>query len=271
MKKTLFTALTKTRQAVYKTLASFDKNVTKQSNPIFVLSYHSIANDSWRFSVSEKALKEQIEYLQEHFTIVTLKDLQNHISGKKMITRPSVVLTFDDGYKDILQWKEYFAKRNITPALFILSNTKNPNWKELGTKREFLTPSDIKSLLKLDWEIGSHSATHANLATLNDKELQKEIVDAKADLEKSIGQKVNYFAYPRGKYDENVVRYIKEAKYTMALTMDDGFIQEGMDMLRIPRVGIDNTHTFEEFKATFSPSVVRFRKIIKESPAGKYL
>ncbi len=271
MKKLIFTVLTKARQIAYRSLAQFDRTITKSTNQIFVLSYHSIANDDWRFSVSEKALKQQIEYLQKHFTIITLQDLQNHITGKKSITSPSVVLTFDDGYSDILKWKDYFKKKKITPALFILSNTKTPNWKELGTKRRFLTPGEIKSLLTLDWEIGSHSATHANLATLTNDQLQEEIVEAKKQLEKAIGNKVKYFAYPRGKYDQNVVRYIKKAKYSMALTMDDGFIQQDMDMLRIPRIGIDNTHSFEEFKTTFSPSVVRLRKVIKESPVGKYL
>ena len=44
---------------------------------------------------------------------------------------------------------------------------------------------------------------------------------------------------------------VKKAKYKMAFTMDDGFITPGIEPLTLPRVGIDRTHTFAEFKTAF--------------------
>ncbi len=264
-------ALTGARKATYQLLAAFDAKVLKQKNPIVIFSYHSIAKDDWRFSVNPADLKKQITHLQKNYDIITLKTLEEYLAGKITITKPSAVLTFDDGYKDILTMKDFFKKHAITPALFILANTKNPNLKELGTKRQFLTKRDIQSLIKAGWEIGCHSATHANLATLSDKELKEEIITSKKSLEKNLGMTLKYFAYPRGKYNAAVVRLVQKAKYTMALTMDDGFINAESNRLTLPRVGVDRTHTFAEFGSTFSPSVVRLRKIIKLSPVGRYL
>ncbi|MBA3723671.1 MAG: polysaccharide deacetylase family protein [Candidatus Levybacteria bacterium] len=264
-------ALTGARKATYQLLAAFDANVLKQKNPIVIFSYHSIAKDDWRFSVNPLDLKKQILHLQKHYDIITLKTVDEYLAGKITITKPSAVLTFDDGYKDILIMKDFFKKHNITPVLFVLTNTKRPNLKELGTKRPFLTKRDMQSLIKAGWEIGCHSATHANLATLSDKELKEEIVTSKKSLENDLGITIKYFAYPRGKYNATVARMVQRAKYTMALTMDDGFINTQSNRFTLPRVGVDRTHTFAEFAATFSPSVVRLRKLIKMSPVGRYL
>jgi peptidoglycan/xylan/chitin deacetylase (PgdA/CDA1 family) len=267
----LYTMVTSTRQTAYTLLGTIDRKVLKKQNPVFVLSYHSVAKDDWRFSVDATVLKKQIQYLKKNFDIISLKTLEDYIAGKVAITKPSVVLTFDDGYKDILTMKEYFKKNNITPALFILANTKNPNWKELGSKRSFLTKREILSLHKAGWEIGCHSATHANLATLSEKELQEEIVAAKKALQNNLGITIAYFAYPRGKYNNTVLQFVKKAKFRMALTMDDGIIRPNINLLTVPRVGVDRTHTFKEFTSAFSPSVVLLRKAVKESPIGRYL
>ena len=267
----LFNSLTSVRKIIYHSLGFIDRVVLRTENPVVILSYHSISNDDWRFSVSEERLKEQITHLKRNFDFITIRTLIDYLHGKKKLSRPSVFLTFDDGYKDILKLESFFKQNKIKPALFVLANSKNPNWKELGNKRAFLTKNEIQHLHNAGWTIGCHSATHANLASLSEKELDEEIIQAKHTLEKQLGFSVPYFAYPRGKYNENVVRLVKAANFQLGLTMDDGIIKPNRDMLTVPRVGIDNTHTFGEFKNTFSPSVVRFRNIIKQSPAGRYL
>lgn len=270
-KKAFSTVLTTCRQITYSLLGSIDHSLLRKQNTVFVLSYHSVATDDWKFSVNATVLKKQLTFLKKHFDIISLETLEQYIQGKTDITKPSVVLTFDDGYKDILTMKDFFKKQNIKPALFVLANTKNPNWTELGNKRPFLTKREILSLHKAGWEIGCHSATHANLATVSTKELQEEIIIAKKALENDLGIRIKYFAYPRGKYNADVLHYVKKAKFTMALTMDDGFIKPHIDLLTIPRVGVDRTHTFNEFTNAFSPSVVLLRKAVKNSPLGRYL
>lgn len=267
----LLRALMHARQITYSLLGTLDRRLFKKQTFIVVLSYHSVSSDGWRFSVTNAMLKKQVTYLKKYFDFISLQTLQDYIEGKTIITKPSIVLTFDDGYKDILTMKDFFRNKNITPAIFILSNTKKPDWKELGNKRPFLTKREILALHKSGWEIGCHSATHANLATLSDKDLQNEIVIAKKSLEKDLDISIKYFAYPRGKYSQTVLKFVKKAKFKMALTMDDGFIKPSIPLLTVPRVGIDGTHSFKEFTTTFSPSVITLRKAIKESPLGRFL
>jgi peptidoglycan/xylan/chitin deacetylase (PgdA/CDA1 family) len=271
MNKILFTLFLGIRRAVYVSLHFVDQTLLRRSNRLFIVSYHSVAKDNERFSINPSVMKKQLSYLKKNYEFLKLSEAEAVLQGKKELTRPSVVITIDDGYKDILTMKPYFAKLGIKPALFVLTNTKQANRQELANKREFLSKTDIKALKKAGWEIGSHSATHANLATLSAKELTEEIIISKKELETLLGTTVSYFAYPRGKYSQAVLAAVKKAKYTLGLTMDDGVALNTKNLLLLPRVGVDRSHSFAEFKAAFSPSVVSGRKLIKESYFGRFI
>ena len=271
MNSQLFIAFTKLRRVVYQALGFLDKRILKQTSLITVLSYHSVSEDDWRFSIDLKTMKKQINYLKKNYQFISLGTLENFIKGGVEINSPSIVLTFDDGYKDILRLKKFLNINNIKPVLFLISDTQNVNLAEVGKKNSYLNKKEIKSLISAGWEIGCHSGTHANLSQLSPTQLNKEIVLAKKDLEKSLNIDINYFAYPRGKYSKKVLECVKKAKYGLGLTMDDGFIKEKINPLTIPRVGIDRTHSFSEFKSAISPSTIRVRKLIKSTFIGRYL
>src|SRR6266568_7925719 len=239
--RNLFRYIVPVRRVTYLTLGLIDRAVLRTHNPIFIISYHSVANDTWRFSISEEEIKKQVIYLQNNFAIITLKSLVSYLQGEKEITKPSVIITFDDGYKDILKLKPFFAEQKITPTLFVLSDTKHPNISEMKTKRPFLTIKEIQTLKNNGWEIGCHSATHANLSTLSLQKLGKEVSGAKKELEKNLGFSIPYFAYPRGQYNQAVLKEVKKAQYQLGLTMDDGLIKRNTDPLTLPRIGIDRS------------------------------
>ncbi|HYK08163.1 MAG TPA: polysaccharide deacetylase family protein [Candidatus Eisenbacteria bacterium] len=234
-------------------------------NPkIFILCYHSISDDSWRFGVSLSTLEKQIKFLSSKYSAITLQDVESVIKGKRRITQPSFVITFDDGYKEVLLIRNLMKKLGITPTLFMLSDTKNPDYKELDTKREFLTPKDMQLLLSDGWNIGSHGATHTDFWNMSSHEIEKEIIGSRKQLQKVCNRAVSYFAYPKGRYTKNIVDTVKKAGYQAAFSMDDGKIDSQTNLFTIPRVGVDRTHTFAEFQFLFSPSVIAFRKFIKE-------
>lgn len=264
-------AFTGARRLIYRSLGFVDARILKHANPVSVLTYHSVSNDGWRFSIDLKTLKKQIAFLKKNYQFITLKTLEKYINGQIKITKPSVVLTFDDGYSDVLLLKDYLKKQNIMPVLFLISDTKNVNVSEIGRRSRYLSKREIKGLMGAGWEIGCHSNTHADLSKLSAKELREEIVTAKKNLEKSLGIPIKYFAYPKGKYSKKAIAYVKAAKYKLGLTMDDGIIKENINVFTVPRIGIDRTHTFSEFKSAFSPANIKLRKIIKSTFIGRYL
>lgn len=248
------------RRLIYISLAAIDRLLGK-INPIVILCYHSIADDNWRFSVSPKDFKKQISYMSASYKSVSLSDISNYLNGKKDLNKPSFVITFDDGYKNIFKIKNLLSDFSVKPVVFVLGASENKiNWDSLGKKNLLLSKMDIKKLQKSGWEIGYHGMTHTPLTQLEGCNLKEEISSS-----------YKYFAYPKGKYSNGIASDLKKIGYKLAMTMDDSLISTKTNPYYVPRIGVDRTHNFSEFKRLSSPSVVKLRSLIKHSFLGRYL
>lgn len=252
------------RRTIYLTLGLTDR-VRSRKNPIFILCYHAISKDNWRFSVDYETFVKHISYLAKNYIPLSLDDLESYIEGRITLSKPAFIITIDDGYRDVLKVRGLFKKFRIKPTIFVLSDTKRASREELDTDREFLTKADILDLKKDGWIIGSHGAMHSDFNHLSDEQIDDEVIGSKQRLEKELDTKIAYFAYPKGRYTKKILSAVSKAGYSLGLTMDDGFIDRKTNPLIVPRVGVNRTHTFAEFKSIYVPSVVIFRKIIKEN------
>jgi peptidoglycan/xylan/chitin deacetylase (PgdA/CDA1 family) len=260
MKKKVFILM---RRSVYILLFAIGKVLKLRGPQVTILCYHSIDTDGWDFSVAPNDFKKQVKFLAKNYKFITLKELQDFLAGKLSITKPSILITFDDGYKNILKIKTFVKSLNIRPAVFLIGDTKNANYSELATRREFLNKNDVFALTKNGWAVGSHTSTHPDLLKLSPPAIKQEITGSKKSLEKNLGIKIKYIAYPRGKYDKTILNTAKKAGYLLGLTMNDGEITINTKPLEIPRIGVDGTHSFAEFKVLASPLVSTFRGFIK--------
>ncbi len=248
------------RKLIYITLGTLDK-ITGQKNNIAIYCYHGVGDDGWKYTTTQKDFENQLKHLLSVSTPITLKQIENRIIGVKKITKPSFAITFDDGYAEIVKLKKLFKVARVKPAVFIIKDPAKRDTQVLGTNKKLLSAGQIKELKTNGWTAGSHSQTHKVLTDLSDKELAYEV---KKGSEK-------YFCYPKGKYNNKVLASVKKAGFSLAFSMDDGFITQRTDLYKVPRIGVDSTHSFEEFKVLASPSVVRFRKLIKMFFINKYL
>jgi peptidoglycan/xylan/chitin deacetylase (PgdA/CDA1 family) len=228
-----------------------------------ILCYHGLSNDAWRFSVELDVFKKQMSHMLTFAKPVTLKSVSQFIKGDTVFDGPTFVVTFDDGYKDLLQVKDYLPSLGIYPTVFALSDTLHPNRGELETDREFLNGQELLMLKQAGWEIGSHSATHPDFSRLNFYEVQKEVMDAKVNLQTQLGIPIDYFAYPKGRYTSGVLDMVKKAGFKLAVTMDDGFMSTATDPYRIPRIGVDRTHKFSEFLGITSSLAIKLRRLLR--------
>ena len=90
-------------------------------------------------------------------------------------------------------------------------------------------------------EIGSHTLTHAKLTTLNNSEIYNELKNSKEIIEKKIGKKVNFLAYPYGSQNEvndNIIQIAKQVGYEMAFSPK--VLLNKKIFFDIPRYNIDN-------------------------------
>ena len=255
------------RKMVYSTIGLLGSLISIPKITIFC--YHGISDSGWRFDVTGEDFEKQIKYLKTRYKLVSLPEIHEYLSNNKRITKPLACITFDDGYKDVLKIQEFCKAEKIYPTVFVLSNPKLVNRKEIDNNKELLSDKDIKSLIKYGWTIGSHGATHENFKSLTYNQIVNEVDKSKKMLEKSLGLKIDYFAYPKGSYSQAIVNQVSKSGYKLAVSMDPGILNMKSDKFTLPRVGVDGSHSFTEFVALPNPITVLLRKLSTYTPLSK--
>lgn len=147
------------------------------------------------------------------YKFITPYDLYLALKGKKKISEKSVIVTFDDGYRDFYTDAYPIIKKYEIPATVFMATG-------LVNQSNYLTYEQIVDILKSGYvEFGSHSWSHKNLTMISDKELIEEIYNGKKYFEKTYGVALRYFAYPYGTYNEKVEKMIKDAGFILAMSM----------------------------------------------------
>lgn len=104
-----------------------------------VLMYHRVAyaeTDPWQLAVTPENFEEHLQVLKQ-FNVIPVNKLAADLSAKS-ISRKSICITFDDGYKDnYLSAKPLLEKYDKAATIFITSGTIDTEkefwWDELDT------------------------------------------------------------------------------------------------------------------------------------------
>jgi len=173
--------------------------------PVMVLFYHRVADqhpNGW--TISNARFQAQVEWLQQRFEIVTLEEGQRRIAAEQN-DRPTVCITFDDGYADncttAIPW---LLDHDIPFTYFVASNhvqSGEPFAHDIQCGQPLApnTALQLREMAQAGVEIGAHTRTHADLGKMTSEEvIYDEIVGSKRDLESLIDRPVRYFAFPFG-------------------------------------------------------------------------
>ncbi|MDD5069956.1 MAG: polysaccharide deacetylase family protein [Candidatus Omnitrophica bacterium] len=184
-----------------------------------ILMYHSI--DSSRVNsyaaVSPENFEKQIQFIkQKGYFVLSMSEYCRALIEKKKLPRNSVVITFDDGFKNNTLAADILKKYDMPATIFVIVN-------ELG-KEESLSQADLRHIIQnTDIEIGSHTLNGLYLPGLENQALTKEIIDSKKALETLFGVAVPTFSYSIGGFDERCLTLVKDAGYSCACTTNRGY------------------------------------------------
>jgi len=187
---------------------SLGQSKRSKTVPIAILYYHRVDNSKLNpWTISNHRFQEQLDWLQQKFDLVSLEEVQRRMrSGSN--DRPTVSITFDDGYADnCTEALPLLIRRKIPFTYFVTSqNTiNNIPFPHDVARNEKLAPDSVdslKALYQAGVEIGGHTKTHPNLGQIHDKDqLADEVIGGAQELEKAIGCRVRYFAFPFGMHE----------------------------------------------------------------------
>lgn len=183
-------------------------------NRLRILMYHAIDSHSGdRLAVSPDTFAAQMAYLSKNdFRIVSLEAAVRDLYGGAAQDR-SVVLTFDDGYRDFLTTAMPVLERYQFPAtLFLVTKANQAQWRSNGSTRPFLSLKEIKEIKSRGFSFGSHTVTHRDLTSLNDETLTLELADSRAAIAE-FGETFIPFAYPGGTFAQRERDAVERADY----------------------------------------------------------
>lgn len=235
--------------------------------PTIVLFWHRIADDrATPWTTSNAMFERQIRWLDARFQFVSLAETQRRVR-QGCNRRPCVCLTFDDGYAENCQRAIPLLVREHIPCTYfvtlrnVLEGVPFLHDRALGHPATPNSLEQIRAMAASGVEIGSHTYTHTDLATIDDADaLRREIVEPKEELERLLGREVRYLSFPFGQ-PENLTpaafELARRAGYAGVCSAYGGYNWPGDDPFHLQRIAVDTTMIHLKNWATMDPRKLR--------------
>lgn len=179
-----------------------------------------------RYILARDLFESQIKWLEQNgWHGLSVGEAIRYPAGK------SVCITFDDGCEtDLITAAPVLKNAGFHATFYATAGF-------LG-KVGYLSPEQLRELHSLGFEIGCHSMTHAYLNDLALPELRREIVESGKRIEEILGQKVEHFSCPGGRYDQRALDVARDAGYRSVATSHVHANSGATDPFSLGRVAI---------------------------------
>jgi peptidoglycan/xylan/chitin deacetylase (PgdA/CDA1 family)/GT2 family glycosyltransferase len=214
-----------------------------------VLTYHAIAELSKdpaleQYGVPPARFAQQLDALRRagvHF--VDLQALLGALRGERRLPARAALVTFDDGYADLLSAAlPVLTERGIPAVAFAVTGLigATNEWdREIGARTMPLLDEDgLRAVSRSGVEIGSHGVTHCRMAGLGETELRSELDDSAARLTALGLPRPRVVSYPYGVVDPTVAAAAHRAGYEAGFTVRSGIVRRDSPRFALPRVEV---------------------------------
>lgn len=216
-----------------------------------VLMYHQLVDkpieSKHKIFVTKKKFEKHLAILKLFGkTTITFQDYYNYKIGAlnvKDFPKKPIVLTFDDGYSDTYSIiAELSQKFDFKTVHYIIAND-NVTYNKWDTEKDemmlkLMDEKQIRDLIQMGHEIGSHTLTHPNLLDANIIQARSEIEDSKMYIENKYNIGVLSICYPYGISDEAIELSARQAGYKIGVATDNGGLHWEDNNFRVFRVQI---------------------------------
>jgi peptidoglycan/xylan/chitin deacetylase (PgdA/CDA1 family) len=221
-----------------------------------LLAYHAVGAGS--LAIPEPALRAQLVLLRRRgYVGLTAAEAERRRQDR---TR-AVVVTFDDGFRSVLRAKPILDEVGFPATVFAVTSFVESGeplrWPGLERSEESLGWPELELLREAGWEVGSHTVSHRLLPDLDDADLERELVDSRATIERRLGS-CKTLAYPYGRADERTAAAAARAGYRAAFTLSRAHRPD--EPLRRPRLGLRSVDCGLRLRLRLSPAAALARR-----------
>lgn len=216
------------------------------------LLYHSInRRNPAKTAISEEAFEAQMGFLhREGYSILTLAQAIDFISGKQEVPQRAVLLTFDDGFADnVLSALPLLRDYGMTATLFLVSTYvgQKYDWNlQAHDNIRHVTWDELQSWLEAGCEIGGHTHAHLRMTRLSAREMFDAVLINKQIVEENLHTRLRAFSYPYGAHNQ-MARDLVSKYYELAFSVERGSWDPGVDRFAINRLEVKPGRSIEEF------------------------
>lgn len=183
-----------------------------ESNWIRFPYYHHVFDDQ------RVGFQEQLRYMRSMGEIISMDDAVSVLAGDRPLDGRYFCISFDDGYKSCVTNALPILAEHQAPATFFVATAylgaaegeRSPDLMgRIGaydrSLTEFMTWDDCRQLVSAGMQVGSHSVTHRQLISLSTAEVEHELRESKASIERELSVPCHHFACPKGQPDVHFV------------------------------------------------------------------
>ncbi|AKT90943.1 polysaccharide deacetylase [Campylobacter ureolyticus RIGS 9880] len=224
-----------------------------------ILMYHHVLPKSGFITSSVCEFESQIRYLSKNgYKAITSNEFYLYKKGEITLPKKSILITFDDGWRDNFYYAYPILKKyDLKATLFLVSG-----WIEAASNQNSINKTDFLPLshkeakkaapknpaaLFLNWDevekmsdvFDFRSHTHGHFDNYFKKNsLEDEIVLCKEVFKKRLGFDDNQLCWPRGKFDDSYINIAKDNGYEMFYTTQRGINLSDKKLEHIKRIAV---------------------------------
>lgn len=205
-----------------------------------ILMYHSISQSGGPTSIMPAVFESQMAAIAEaRVPVLRLDDLVAARQGGTALPPHSVVLTFDDGFRDFAETAYPVLARHGFGAMVYLPTAhigrSEDWWGANAPARPLMSWAAVRDLAAEGVDFGSHTVNHPDLCSLSEKMVLAELTRSRSMLEDRLGRSVEHFAPPYGRADAAVRAAIAQ-HYRSSVGTRLGRARSSSDLHDLPRL-----------------------------------
>lgn len=231
-------------------LAGGDGTLRQIKVPILMYHYISVppeGADIYRLdlSVSPDRFHQQMQFLAENgYHPISLYQLYDAMQWGQPLPPKPVVITFDDGYRDMYENAfPILQQYGFTATCFVITTRLDEGHPA------YINWVQAQEMAAAGINIESHTKDHPNLFGRDDDFLIYQVLGSMESIAAHLETEPRMFSYPSGRWDENVMRVLGSAGVWLAVTTENGALHDSDAPLLVHRVRISGETDLPTFAA----------------------